>query len=356
MIPVPTQQISCRLITTHAGYSGESTLLEELYAKGMALSEIAPGLRAGNSCLFTWRHECLAPWQTVDGLAEAWLLEQRHLTRPLQYLRQFENRFVNNAAAYITGEWFDHSIKKLTSRPGKLRIYVAVDAGWKRDNAAMVAVTVDGDYICFVYAKIFTPSPDDPLDFETTIEKTLLDLNERYTIRLCWVDPTQMEYMKQRMRKIGIPIEALTQNPENLTAATQTLYDLFRTERFVIPPNPNIDKLRDVVTRTLFTEKSGGLRLAKNQAIKTDLTTALAMACLAATQRSDKSGYRWDIWDDNFVDEDVKQTPPPELEPLRANADWWRGVSRAPSMASADDRLNDYYQQIAMGIQWGLIR
>ena len=31
MVPSPTRRISCRLVTTYAGFEGESTLLEELY-------------------------------------------------------------------------------------------------------------------------------------------------------------------------------------------------------------------------------------------------------------------------------------------------------------------------------------
>jgi hypothetical protein len=88
LIPVPTQRISCRLTTTHAGYTGDSALLEEMYKRGLALPEIAPGLRAGDHLLFYWSHEPLAPWQTAE-----WLAEMRQITRPVQYLRQFENRF-----------------------------------------------------------------------------------------------------------------------------------------------------------------------------------------------------------------------------------------------------------------------
>jgi hypothetical protein len=96
-----------------------------------------------------------------------------------------------------------------------------------------------------------------------------------------------MEYMKERLRKTGISIEALTQNPENLTAMAQTLYDLFRTERFIIPSNlKNDNKLRETITRTVFEEKSGGLRFAKNQSIKTDLTVALAMAAFGQVNLS----------------------------------------------------------------------
>jgi phage terminase large subunit-like protein len=47
LVPVPTQQISCRLTTTHAGYEQEGNLLVEMYKKGVQLPEIAPGLHAG---------------------------------------------------------------------------------------------------------------------------------------------------------------------------------------------------------------------------------------------------------------------------------------------------------------------
>lgn len=102
MIPVPTQQISCRLVTGHAGYAGQSTLMEELYAKGMALPEIEPGLHAGDYTLFTWSGECLAPWQTPE-----WLEQMRATTRPIQFLRQFTNSFVTSEAEFVTGEMWD---------------------------------------------------------------------------------------------------------------------------------------------------------------------------------------------------------------------------------------------------------
>jgi hypothetical protein len=134
MVPVPTQTISCRLVTTHAGYSGESTLLEELYDRGMALPEIAPGLHAGDSMLFYWSHEPLAPWQS-----ESWLVEMRRTTRPLQYLRQFENRFVSSSADFISPEMFDKCVK-LSAPPASnpmMPIFVGVDASTKRDSTAI---------------------------------------------------------------------------------------------------------------------------------------------------------------------------------------------------------------------------
>ena len=143
----------------------------------MNLPELAPNLHAGDGLLMYWGHTPLHDWQD-----QQWLdMMKRELT-PIKYSYMIENHFVGAEAAYITPEMFDRSVKELPPLPRKPVIFVAVDAGWKRDNAAVVAVTIDGDHIRFVYAKIFKPSPDDPLNFENTIEETLRYLHERYTI------------------------------------------------------------------------------------------------------------------------------------------------------------------------------
>src|SRR5215468_4679985 len=54
MVPVPTRKVSCRLVTTYAGFEGESELLQELYKRGTAQPTIAPYLHAGDGLLMFW--------------------------------------------------------------------------------------------------------------------------------------------------------------------------------------------------------------------------------------------------------------------------------------------------------------
>jgi hypothetical protein len=96
LCPVPTRKISCRLVVSHAGFENESPLLEELYQRGLALPLIAPDLYAGDGQLMFWSHTPIAPWQTG-----AWLVQARRDTRPNQYLRQYENRFVSTEESFI---------------------------------------------------------------------------------------------------------------------------------------------------------------------------------------------------------------------------------------------------------------
>jgi phage terminase large subunit-like protein len=326
----------------------------------MKLPEIAPGLRAGNSMLFTWSHSPLAPWQKVDGSHEAWLAEKKATTRPLQFLRQYQNMFVNSEGSFITGEMFDRCVKEPVPYLGNapLEIFVGVDAAYKHDNAAIVAVTVEKNgNIRLVYFKIFKPSPSNPLDFETTIVETLLDLKKRYRVRLVYVDPTQMVSIMQRLQKTGLKIEELVQNPANQIAMGQNLYDLFHTARFETFAD---SKLRDAVTRTVFTEKNG-LRITKNPAIKNDLVIALAMACLAATQRGQLSVdlvHKYRAYAHDFVDEDLPKPPPPKpLEPMRSNAEWYKMQPQyqnpKPETSEANRRRAELYRAIDFAIKNG---
>jgi phage terminase large subunit-like protein len=57
MVPPPTRQVAGRLITTYAGFEGESDLLLDLYKRGLQQPQIAPNLYAGDGLLMFWTHE-----------------------------------------------------------------------------------------------------------------------------------------------------------------------------------------------------------------------------------------------------------------------------------------------------------
>jgi phage terminase large subunit-like protein len=295
MVPVPTQRISCRLVTTHAGYEGESTLLEELYKRGMALPEIAPGLHAGNHLLFFWSHEPLAVWQTDN-----WLAEMRQLTRPIQYLRQFENRFVSSENSFIDPSAWDRCVDpQLGALPTDLfrEIYVGVDASTKRDSSAIVAVAFDRDRqkVRLVNHRIFQPSPTEPMDFEMSIEATLLDLAKRFQIRKVLYDPYQMAASAQRLTKAGLPMEEYPQTLDRLTAMSQQLYDLITGQALIAYPS---EAIRLALSRCVALESSRGWRITKDeQSHRIDVLIALGMACVgtikAQSENSYDLSYKW---------------------------------------------------------------
>jgi phage terminase large subunit-like protein len=307
MIPPPTRKIACRLSVSYAGFEGDSKLLEALYKRGMALPEVGPSLRAGDGMLFAWHHEPIAPWQT-----EAWLSEMRRSLRPNQYLRMIENRWVTSESSFVDLSKWDRCVDPRLGHvvtDHSLPIYIGVDASTKRDQSAVVAVMWDqaAQQVRLVTHVVFQPSPDDPLDFESTIERSLLDLHKRFSIRQILFDPWQMQATAQRLTRAGLPIVEFPQSSPNLTSASQNLYELIEGQNIVAYPDAG---MRLAISRAVAVETPRGWRISKEkQSHKIDVVVALAMACHAAVQSQNEPGYSLAAFSDGFVDLDRPSVP-----------------------------------------------
>ncbi len=280
----PVRKISGRLTVTYAGYSGESVLLEELYKRGLKQPQIGKDLYAGDGILMFWTHEPVAPWQS-----QSWLDEQRRSLRPNQYLRQIENRFVTSESTFVNIEKWDAAVdpqaKAIVSDP-ELEIFVGVDASTKHNSTAIVAVRWDKaeQKVRLVTHRVFQPSPDDPLDFEDTVETTLRELANRFKVRRVLFDPWQMQSVAQRLVRAGIPIEEFPQTVSNLTSASQNLFELIEHGNLVVYRD---DAMQLAVSRCVAIESSRGWRIAKEkQSHKIDVVIGLAMACWAAVSNA----------------------------------------------------------------------
>ena len=298
MVPSPVRRISARLVTTYAGFSNESTLLEELYKRGLAQPSIGTDLTAGDGLLMFWSHVPIAPWQT-----EKWLAEMRRSLRPNQYLRMIENKFVTTEGDFVPLAAWDNCVDTGLGRTPNnpmLPIWVGVDASVKHDSTAVVAVTWNRkeQTVRLVTHRIFQPSPNEPLNFEATIEATVLDLAKRFQLRKVLFDPFQMQATARRLLAAGIKIEEFPQSSPNLTAASQNLYDLIMSGSLRCYPDA---AMRLALSRCVATETPRGWRIAKEKVShKIDVIIALAMAAYAAVQGASTSGYdrTWSGWQD----------------------------------------------------------
>jgi hypothetical protein len=171
MVPPPTRKAACRLTTTYAGFSGEFQLLEELYGRGMAQPLIGNSLHAGDGILMAWHREPVAPWQDLD-----WLAQMRQQLRPTAYLRMIQNEFVTNDDTFVNMSWWDGCVDPNLAplyADRRLRVYAAVDASTKHDSTAIVVTHWDdkAQQVRLICHRVFQPSPEEPLNFEATIEK-----------------------------------------------------------------------------------------------------------------------------------------------------------------------------------------
>jgi hypothetical protein len=288
MVPVPTRKISVRPTVTYAGFEGESELLEGLYKRGLQGEEIAPALYRQPGLLMFWSHQPVAPWQTPE-----WIEQMRGQLRPNAFLRLIENRWVTSESTFVPVEWFDQCVDvELCPELAdpRLSVWAGVDASVKRDSTAIVCATFDPALkkVRQVWHRIFQPSATDPLDFEATIETTLLELRRRFYLREVRFDPYQMQAVAQRLTAAGLPMVEFAQSVPNLTEASTNLYELLKGRNLVAYAD---DDVRLAISRCVAIETSRGWRIAKEKAShKIDVIIALAQAALGAVQQGQAVG------------------------------------------------------------------
>jgi phage terminase large subunit-like protein len=283
MVPSPVRKISARLVTTYAGFEGESVLLEELYKRGLAQRQVGDALHTGDGLLMFWSHAPVAPWQT-----EAWLSDMRRSLRPNQYLRMIENRFVTTESSFVDMADWDACVDPAATPlvvDQALPVWLGVDASVKRDSTAIVAVTWDkpASKVRLVFHRVFQPSVKAPLDFEATVERTVRELTTRFAVRGVFFDPYQMAAVAQRLQQAGVRMNEYPQTVGNLTEIGSNLYELIKARGIIAYPDAD---LRLAISRSIAVETSRGWRLAKEKAAhKIDIVVALAMAAHAAMRR-----------------------------------------------------------------------
>jgi hypothetical protein len=290
LIPPPTRTVALRLTVTYAGFEGESALLAELYRRGLSQPSIGKDLYAGDGLLMFWTHRPIAPWQSGS-----WVAEMRRALRPNQFARMIENRWVSTDSAFVEMEWWDACIDpetRMRTASPELPIWVGIDASVKHDSTAIVAVTWDRalSKAKLVWHRVFQPTPTEPLDFEHTVEATVLELRRRFRLKAVLYDPYQMAATAQRLRAKGIRVEEFPQSIPNLTEASTNLYELIKGRNLVLYSDAD---MRLAISRAVAIEGTRGWKISKEKVShKIDVVVALGIACLAAVRGGVNPGIR----------------------------------------------------------------
>jgi hypothetical protein len=159
--PTPTKKPSARMVTTYAGFTGESTLLEGLLKRGLAGATVAKDLYAQPGMIALISHDRIAPWQS-----ERWIEEARtSSTRPSAFMRQYLNEFTAGESLFVDMAWWDACVDPELSpvlADPRLSVWVGVDASLKRDSTTIACATFADGKVHLVWHRVFQPSPTDP--------------------------------------------------------------------------------------------------------------------------------------------------------------------------------------------------
>lgn len=287
----PARKNSVKFIATYAGWHGESELLWDLYLKGVSQEEhsggqgsrIHPALpiyHNREARLFVyWDKTPRMPW-----LTEEYYESQRRTLRPASFQRLHGNEWVSSEARFIEPECYDSCVENWLSEDLTGDLFVGVDVGLKSDSTAAVCVKFDdrSDKLVVGGHRIWLPRPGEVLDLGSTLEFFIRGLSQRARIVKLVYDPSQAQRSMQMIREMWIDTEELAQTQNNLSAATQTLYDFLVNRKLRIYPSQD---LREHVLNASTKETERVFRLTKErQTRKIDAAVALSFACLAAVQ------------------------------------------------------------------------
>lgn len=304
MTPIPTIPHSLRFIATYAGFENESDLLWDLYLQGVGkaeheqgrgtqIEELAPLPVYENKRLFTyWDHEPRLPWQT-----EEYYEEQMGNLRPAAFLRLHMNQWVTSHEAFIPIEWYDEAAK-VYEAPATLwidhpmryfPIYVAVDAGIKRDSTALIGLGYDGKRgkVGLAFHYIWTPSKGDQIDLDMTVESKLLELYTKFNIVSIVYDPTHLLQTMLRLKQKGLPTKEFPQNVTLMTSASQLLYDLFKNKNFEAYYD---EELRRHIQMAVAETNSRGFRIVKTKVSRRHFIDGAIATAMAAYEAVNSGG------------------------------------------------------------------
>jgi Terminase large subunit, endonuclease domain len=289
LVPPPTRKISCRLTTTYAGFEGESLLLADLHARGLSGTEIEPDLWVQPGMAMFWTNRFTAPWQT-----EEWREQMRQQLRPNAYLLLIESRWVTTESNFVEMDWWDSCVDP-NARPlmadKSMAAWIGVDASVKHDSTAIVVVTWDArvNKPRLISHRKFQPTAAQPINFEATVEATLREYAQRFSVRAIVYDPYQMAATAQRLRAFGLPMREYPQTEANITQFSSTLFERIKAGELITYPD---DAIRLAVSRAIAKETARGWKITKEKAShKIDVVVALAMAVQAAGAEGQFAAY-----------------------------------------------------------------
>jgi hypothetical protein len=264
-------------------------LLADLHARVLSGTEIEPDLWVQPGMAMFWTNRFTAPWQT-----EEWREQMRQQLRPNAYLRLIESRWVTTESNFVEMDWWDSCVDP-NARPlmadKSMAAWIGVDASVKHDSTAIVVVTWDArvNKPRLISHRKFQPTAAQPINFEATVEATLREYAQRFSVRAIVYDPYQMAATAQRLRAFGLPMREYPQTEANITQFSSTLFERIKAGELITYPD---DAIRLAVSRAIAKETARGWKITKEKAShKIDVVVALAMAVQAAGAEGQFAAY-----------------------------------------------------------------
>jgi len=290
-IPPTLYGYALRWVESYAGYEGESTVLWNLYDKGVNQGRRHPNFMDlpvyvnDAARQFTlWSHTPMQPWQT-QGYYNA----EAEMLTPNEFRRIHKNQWVTSTTSLfddmiLWDRCHDSQIARSLPPGDMTPMIIALDAGYASDCAAIYGVTrhPDDEWDAEVrrvverYAVAFKPEKGKKLNFSNTMVPAIERLCDNYNIYNVVYDPYQLHKMCTDMKLQGTaPFTEFSQAGRRLRADRQ-LYDMIIHRQFI---HSGDDDVGQHVANCAKKEEGKHMRFVKISASRPiDLIVAASMA------------------------------------------------------------------------------
>jgi phage terminase large subunit-like protein len=282
--PPPTEKGSYLFITSTAGFSGESTVLEKLYERAIRGKHVSQYevYVAGGLCAF-WSHTGRMPWHT-----KAYFAQEEADLRPNQFRRLHRNEWVSAESQFISPEAWD-SIVDPNHSPilNGATVHVAIDLGVKSDTSAVVAVGFDpsGRKLMTAFHKIWRPTKGQNVNLDD-VKAYIKEIHRRHRVLSISADPSQAYLLIQQLAQERISVKEFTQTQSSGIKMGETLFSLVRDGNLIAYKSP---ELREHILNAVGIETGSGVRMVKGKSSrKIDAAIALGMALVSAVEAGPK--------------------------------------------------------------------
>ena len=218
-----------------------------------------------------------APW-----LSDAEVEEAKRRNSRSRFDRLFWGVWVSGAGDAIDSAdiqaCIDSDLAPMGRREGWF--YVAgLDLSVKHDHSGLVVLAGNRatQQLQLAYCESWKPDPTTGQVNLLRIEKTILDMNQRYGFSVVGVDPFQAALMMQRLALQRVKMKEVPFTGGNLNLMASTMLDVFRSRRIRLYNHP---QLTADLGRLTIVERSYGYRLEATHTDEghADVATALAIA------------------------------------------------------------------------------
>lgn len=277
-----------RVVESYAGYSGESTLLEQIYETGVKhgqrfawADQFDPPLEvyfneaAQMFCL--WNTTPRMPWQTpAYYAAESAILPEN------EFLRVHRNQWVSSSASFVPVEWWDACrVDQIRPLQKNEPVVIALDAAIESDCFAIVMVSgLDQSRYAVRYARAWYPPKGGKIHLRAEDgsgpEDELRRLIDQYNVAEVTYDPYQLKDLAERFEgEFLANMSEFGQQGPRLQADKQ-LFDMIRDRNVLHSGEPD---MREHIQNANRKSEGERLRIIKrSEHLKIDLAVALSMA------------------------------------------------------------------------------